>query len=94
MMRLATIVLWAAFPLLWLLIELDVVSHPTDETLWCLFDFLGKAIFSTSLLHGNYATMEQRRLVAMTGKRPFHEFLTVFSPKPSSEFLIKHKNDI
>lgn len=67
-MRFATVTLWSSFPILWTLVELGLVSHPTDEICWCLFDFLGKAIFSTSLLHGNYATMEQRRLVAMTGK--------------------------
>lgn len=72
-MRLATIALWVSFGAYWVIVQLGVVSHPLDEILWSMFEFVGCAVFSTSLVHGIYATMEQRRLIASTGNtsRPF-----------------------
>ena len=45
--------------------KLRIVSLATEEVLWCLADFFGKIMFCSSLLHGNYITIEQRRLAAM-----------------------------
>ncbi|KAK9817243.1 hypothetical protein WJX72_011759 [[Myrmecia] bisecta] len=63
-LRNVTLVFWTAFPVVWCLSQMGVVRHPADEMLWCLSDFLGKVLLSTSLMHGNYVTMDQRRLLA------------------------------
>lgn len=44
---------------------MGLVDIRTEEWTWCACDFLGKVMFSSSLLHGNFLTIEQRRLIAM-----------------------------
>lgn len=48
-----------------MIVKLGLVDLHTEEWLWCACDFLGKVMFSSSLLHGNFLTIEQRRLIAM-----------------------------
>lgn len=40
--QVSTTALWASLPILWALSHLGVVSHPFDEILVCIFNFLGK----------------------------------------------------
>ncbi len=42
-----------------------VVLLGASQILWGLVDFLGKVMFSSSLLQSNFITMEQRRVLAM-----------------------------
>eukprot|EP00798_Chlamydomonas_sp_ICE-L_P011407 gene11407-12110_t len=66
MLRAISVGLWAFFPVLWILLRLGVITNiNTEEWLWTTGDLLGKCIFSSSLLFGNFVTIEQRRLVAM-----------------------------
>ncbi|MEW5298365.1 MAG: hypothetical protein WDW36_001497 [Sanguina aurantia] len=64
-LRLFTVGLWLLFPMTFFLVKLGLVSVATEEWLWCVGDFLGKVMFSSSLLHGNFLTIEQRRLISM-----------------------------
>lgn len=57
--------LWLIFPIVSLVMKLGMCSTNTEEWVWTIMDFFGKAIFSSSLLQGNFLTMEQRRLIAM-----------------------------
>ncbi len=57
--------LWFFFPCMWVVVKLGLVDVRTEEWMWCVGDFLGKVMFSSSLLHGNFLTIEQRRLIAM-----------------------------
>ncbi|GAX76782.1 hypothetical protein CEUSTIGMA_g4228.t1 [Chlamydomonas eustigma] len=60
-----TLGLWTSFPLLWLIVRTGLISFQVEEGLWTICDFLGKIMFSSSLLYGNFVTIEERRLVAM-----------------------------
>ncbi|KXZ54193.1 hypothetical protein GPECTOR_5g288 [Gonium pectorale] len=64
-LRLFAVGLWFTFPAIWIVVKLGLVDVRTEEWLWCASDFLGKVMFSSSLLHGNFLTIEQRRLIAM-----------------------------
>lgn len=64
-LRLCTVTFWSVFPLVWALVQLGWVSIQTEEILWSCADILGKIVFSSSLLHGNFMTIESRRLAAM-----------------------------
>ncbi len=44
---------------------LQLVDIATEEWMMSLGDFIGKVMFSSSLLYGNFLTIEQRRLLAM-----------------------------
>ncbi len=57
--------IWFTFPIISIVAKLNLVDVQTEEWLWCGCDFLGKVMFSSSLLHGNFLTIEQRRLIAM-----------------------------
>jgi hypothetical protein len=57
--------LWFAFPLTFFLSMFGLVDLLTEEWMWTIGDFLGKVMFSSSLLYGNFLTIEQRRLIAM-----------------------------
>lgn len=57
--------LWFTLPLTFFVIKLGGVSLYTEEWLWTIADFLGKVTFSSSLLYGNFMTIEQRRLIVM-----------------------------
>ncbi|KAG2482178.1 hypothetical protein HYH03_018877 [Edaphochlamys debaryana] len=64
-LRVFAVGLWFTFPLIWMVVKLGLVDIYTEEWMWCVCDFLGKVLFSSSLLHGNFLTIEQRRLIAM-----------------------------
>ncbi|GFR47594.1 hypothetical protein Agub_g9328 [Astrephomene gubernaculifera] len=64
-LRLFAVGLWFSFPVIWMVVKLGLVDVYVEEWLWCVGDFLGKVMFSSSLLHGNFLTIEQRRLIAM-----------------------------
>ncbi|GAX76579.1 hypothetical protein CEUSTIGMA_g4025.t1 [Chlamydomonas eustigma] len=64
-LRLLMVGLWFSFPIIFITAKLGLVSIHTEEWLWTAGDFLGKVLFSSSLLYGNFLTMEQRRLIAM-----------------------------
>ncbi|GLI62437.1 hypothetical protein VaNZ11_005058 [Volvox africanus] len=64
-LRLFAVGLWFTFPAIWIIVKLGLVDLHTEEWMWCVCDFLGKVMFSSSLLHGNFLTIEQRRLIAM-----------------------------
>ena len=53
------------FPALFLIVHILPVPLGVEEWLWTCADFLGKVAFSSSLLQGNFLTLEQRRLIAM-----------------------------
>jgi hypothetical protein len=56
-------VFWTAFPVLWALNMALPVS--VTAVLWGVADVMGKIVFSSSLLHGNLMSLEQRRHLAM-----------------------------
>lgn len=56
-LRGATVGLWFAFPATWLLVKLGLVGVASEEWLWCAGDILGKVMFSSSLLYGNFLTI-------------------------------------
>ena len=62
-----TVGVWFFFPTIMFLVYLGVFKghHNTEEWLWGIGDFLGKVMFASSLLYGNFLTIEQRRLIAM-----------------------------
>ncbi|PNW86121.1 hypothetical protein CHLRE_02g074150v5 [Chlamydomonas reinhardtii] len=64
-LRLFAVGLWFTFPVIWIVVKMGLVDIRTEEWTWCACDFLGKVMFSSSLLHGNFLTIEQRRLIAM-----------------------------
>ncbi|KAG2425936.1 hypothetical protein HXX76_013309 [Chlamydomonas incerta] len=64
-LRLFAVGLWFTFPVIWIVVKMGLVDVHTEEWTWCVCDFLGKVMFSSSLLHGNFLTIEQRRLIAM-----------------------------
>ncbi|GLC56046.1 hypothetical protein PLESTB_001058700 [Pleodorina starrii] len=64
-LRIFAVGLWFTFPGIWIIVKLGLVDVHTEEWMWCVCDFLGKVMFSSSLLHGNFLTIEQRRLIAM-----------------------------
>ncbi|GIL69952.1 hypothetical protein Vretimale_10018 [Volvox reticuliferus] len=64
-LRVFAVGLWFTFPIIWIIVKLGLVDVHTEEWMWCVCDFLGKVMFSSSLLHGNFLTIEQRRLIAM-----------------------------
>ncbi|KAG2434989.1 hypothetical protein HYH02_011988 [Chlamydomonas schloesseri] len=64
-LRLFAVGLWFTFPVIWIVVKMGLVDVYTEEWMWCVCDFLGKVMFSSSLLHGNFLTIEQRRLIAM-----------------------------
>lgn len=57
--------LWLIFPTVWMLTKPRFVSISMEEWMWCVGDFLGKVMFSSSLLHSNFLSLEQRRMIAM-----------------------------
>jgi signal transduction histidine kinase len=57
--------LWVIFPSTFFFVKLGIVDINTEEWMWTVFDFMGKVMFSSSLLQGNFLTIEQRRLIAM-----------------------------
>lgn len=64
-LRYSTCLFWSVFPVVWTLNQLNAVSLATEETLWSVADICGKIFFSSSLLHSNFMTIEQRRTLAM-----------------------------
>jgi bacteriorhodopsin len=42
--------LWFSFPVIYTVAKLGLLSINQEEWLWTVFDFLGKCMFSTSLL--------------------------------------------
>eukprot|EP00798_Chlamydomonas_sp_ICE-L_P002518 gene2518-5470_t len=64
-LRNGTILLWLMFPMLWCLTRLDFMDINTEEWAWTMADFLGKVLFSSSLLFGNFVTIEQRKILTI-----------------------------
>jgi signal transduction histidine kinase/FixJ family two-component response regulator len=60
-----TVTFWTLFPIIWLLVQLNWITIRTEEILWSMADISGKIFFSSSLLHGNFMTIDSRRLMAM-----------------------------
>lgn len=63
--RTMTLVLWTTFPVLWLFVQAGYVNYVQEEVMWTVADICGKVLFSCSLLHTNFMTIEDRRLAAM-----------------------------
>lgn len=57
--------IWLLFPMIFLLAKFRLVSVRTEEWMWVCTDFLAKVVFSSSLLHGNFLTIESRRAITM-----------------------------
>jgi len=64
-LRLVTCVFWSTFPLIWFLVQIDAIDLVTEEILWSCADIGGKVFFSSTLLHSNFMTIENRRSLAM-----------------------------
>ncbi|KAJ9520327.1 hypothetical protein QJQ45_030203, partial [Haematococcus lacustris] len=64
-LRFYTVGLWFTFPIIFLLVKGGFLTLNQEEWAWSVADFLGKVMFSSSLLQGNFLTIEQRRLIAM-----------------------------
>jgi signal transduction histidine kinase len=64
-LRAITVTFWTVFPLIWAAVQLDLLSLRAEEVLWSAADICGKIFFSSSLLHGNFMTIEHRKLAAM-----------------------------
>lgn len=63
--RTMTLSLWSGFPVIWTLVQMGYISYGTEELLWSVSDLAGKVLFSCSLLHTNFMSIEDRRLAAM-----------------------------
>ncbi|GAX76781.1 hypothetical protein CEUSTIGMA_g4227.t1 [Chlamydomonas eustigma] len=64
-LRCLAVGLWFSFPIIFVAVKAGLTSLYVEEWLWTLGDFMGKVMFSSSLLYGNFLTIEQRRLIAM-----------------------------
>jgi len=64
-LRAFTVGLWFSFPTIWFVAHILPIPLVTEEWMWTCFDFMGKVMFSSSLLQGNFLTIEQRRLITM-----------------------------
>lgn len=66
-LRNLTVGIWVFFPVNMSLCVMGVYKGNLniEEWVWGLGDFLGKIMFASSLLYGNFLTIEQRRLIAM-----------------------------
>lgn len=53
------------FPLAEFSVKMGWLGIRSEEWLWCISDFLGKVVFSSSLLQGNFITADERRRIAM-----------------------------
>mmetsp|Transcript_37013 Transcript_37013/g.109094 ORF Transcript_37013/g.109094 Transcript_37013/m.109094 type:complete len:615 (-) Transcript_37013:439-2283(-) len=65
MLRIFTLSFWFSFPIIWLAGAAGLLSPATEEAMWTVSDFCGKVMFSSSLLYGNFLTLEQRKLITM-----------------------------
>jgi signal transduction histidine kinase/CheY-like chemotaxis protein len=96
-LRLTTVTFWSVFPIVWALVQLQWVSVQTEEILWSCADICGKIFFSSSLLHGNFMTIESRRLMAMrvveAGNRVkvIHELRQLVDQKEGFIALMSHE---
>ena len=57
--------LWFLFPTVAFLSKFGLLDVATEEWVWCMSDLAGKIYFSSSLLYGNFLTIEQRRFISM-----------------------------
>ncbi|KAL6769835.1 HKR1 [Auxenochlorella protothecoides x Auxenochlorella symbiontica] len=64
-LRASTAVFWTLFPFVWTVAQARGVSTAWEELLWTCCDLGGKIIFSTSLLHSNFLTIDDRKMRAM-----------------------------
>lgn len=65
-LRLYTVGFWAVFPPLMYATKFGIITDiQTEEWIWCVADFLGKVVFCSSLIQGNFLTMDQRKFIAM-----------------------------
>ncbi len=55
---------WTGFIVVFVSTKLRLVDLGTEEALWGAVDFLGKVMFSSSLLQSNFLTMDERRAQA------------------------------
>lgn len=92
-----TVTFWSVFPMIWALVQAQVVSIRTEELLWSLADICGKIFFSTSLLHGNFMTIDARRLLAMrvveeaNRVKVIHELKQLVEQKENFIALMSHE---
>lgn len=65
-LRLYTVGFWAAFPPILSATKFGYIHDiQTEEWIWCWADFLGKVVFCSSLIQGNFLSVDQRKLIAM-----------------------------
>lgn len=92
-----TVTFWSVFPIIWALVQAQLVSIRTEELLWSLADICGKIFFSTSLLHGNFMTIDARRLLAMrvveeaNRVKVIHELKQLVEQKENFIALMSHE---
>ncbi|KAK9805586.1 hypothetical protein WJX72_006500 [[Myrmecia] bisecta] len=58
-----TIVVWSAFPLIWFLGEMGLVSLLAEEIMTMVSSFTAKVLFSSSVMYGNFMTIAQRKRI-------------------------------
>ncbi|KAL4447416.1 hypothetical protein ABPG75_004635 [Micractinium tetrahymenae] len=97
MLRNVTVIFWTAFPVVWVLVQLEWVDVFTEEVLWCVADTLGKIFFSSTLLHSNFMSIEHRRMMAMrvveeaNRIRVIHELRQLVEQKEQFIALMSHE---
>lgn len=92
-----TVLFWTMFPIVWVLVQANWVTVTTEEILWSCADICGKIFFSSSLLHGNFVTIESRRLSAMRAIeesnriKAIHELQQLVEQKEGFIALMSHE---
>jgi bacteriorhodopsin len=92
-----TVTFWTVFPVVWGLVQLELTSIKTEEMMWSCADICGKIFFSSSLLHGNFMTIEHRRLMAMkvieeaNRVKVIHELRLLVEQKEQFVALMSHE---
>ncbi|PRW60699.1 hybrid sensor histidine kinase response regulator [Chlorella sorokiniana] len=92
-----TLSFWTFFPCVWVLVQLGWVDLYHEEVLWCVADTMGKIIFSSTLLHSNFMSIEHRRMMAMrvveeaNRIRVIHELRQLVEQKEQFIALMSHE---
>ena len=92
-----TVSFWTLFPVIWTVVQMQLISVRVEEILWSMADISGKIFFSSSLLHGNFMTIDARRLMAMrvveeaNRSKVIHELRQLVEQKESFIALMSHE---
>jgi signal transduction histidine kinase len=61
LVSISSLVIWVAFPVVWLLAAANLISMPAEEMWFSFLDIISKLVLGSALLQGTLLTMEERR---------------------------------